>query len=572
LGQRFYFNLKTVFCILFLLLTSFSFSQKKWTVQIVQSTEKTKILHFNDSSKILSYLQGIQYDLIKNSWALAQYDSLVWNSQKDTLKAFLYKGEKFHSIQIDIAEEDKPMIRRIPKLSEHLLAKIPFNSVDIIEMYESVIDYLENNGYPFAKVRLQHLMLNSEQATAKLIIERGILINWKEIFVKGDKKISPNFIKSYLGIKEDKAYSEKLFRDISKKLGQLNYLSLEQKPQIIFSPEGADLYLYLKNVKVSSADGILGIQPNDKGKIIFTGDINLKLSNVLKHGEFFSLNWKSLRPKTQQIEASLNAPFLFKSNFGVEGSFHLYKRDSSFLEIKAMGGIRYYLGGANYLRGFYQFESSNILSGAANSTGFSTGQTVKTSYYGLGIVRNYVNYVPNPTSGLQLDIEASVGLRKAYPLDSAEQKRTVKSTSSKIRSTINYYIPIGRRHTIKLSNTTSAFYADTVYSNEVLRFGGLKAQRGFNEESLYATFFTTFSLEYRFLLDKNSNIFAFYDQSWYENNSGKYYKDAPFGFGLGVSFGTKVGIFSLSYALGKQFSNPLSFKDGKIHFGYIAYF
>jgi hypothetical protein len=44
------------------------------------------------------------------------------------------------------------------------------------------------------------------------------------------------------------------------------------------------------------------------------------------------------------------------------------------------------------------------------------------------------------------------------------------------------------------------------------------------------------------------------------------------GFGAGLTFETKAGIFGLSYAVGKQNSNPLDFRSSKIHFGYVNIF
>ena len=44
-----------------------------------------------------------------------------------------------------------------------------------------------------------------------------------------------------------------------------------------------------------------------------------------------------------------------------------------------------------------------------------------------------------------------------------------------------------------------------IFENELYRFGGLSAQRGFNEDELFATTRNTTVLEYRFLLDKNLN-------------------------------------------------------------------
>jgi hemolysin activation/secretion protein len=134
------------------------------------------------------------------------------------------------------------------------------------------------------------------------------------------------------------------------------------------------------------------------------------------------------------------------------------------------------------------------------------------------------------------------------------------------------YIPIYNRNILKLSNKSDFYYAPEVFQNELFRFGGLQTLRGFNEEEIFASSKSVFSIEYRFLLDKNSNVFAFYDQGIYENNSLTYRKDKPFGFGAGLSFGTNLGIFSISLAIGKQLENPILLRNSKVHFGYIAYF
>ena len=56
-----------------------------------------------------------------------------------------------------------------------------------------------------------------------------------------------------------------------------------------------------------------------------------------------------------------------------------------------------------------------------------------------------------------------------------------------------------------------------------------------------------------------------------ENING-FVADRPFGFGSGMSFETKAGIFSITYALGKQFDNPIKFSSAKIHFGFVNFF
>jgi len=48
--------------------------------------------------------------------------------------------------------------------------------------------------------------------------------------------------------------------------------------------------------------------------------------------------------------------------------------------------------------------------------------------------------------------------------------------------------------------------------------------------------------------------------------------DRPYSFGVGTSFQTNAGIFSLTYAVGSQQGNRLDLRSAKIHFGFINYF
>ena len=48
--------------------------------------------------------------------------------------------------------------------------------------------------------------------------------------------------------------------------------------------------------------------------------------------------------------------------------------------------------------------------------------------------------------------------------------------------------------------------------------------------------------------------------------------DTPLGFGAGTTFETKAGLFSLTYALGRQFGEPVQLRGGKIHFGFTSLF
>ena len=105
------------------------------------------------------------------------------------------------------------------------------------------------------------------------------------------------------------------------------------------------------------------------------------------------------------------------------------------------------------------------------------------------------------------------------------------------------------------------------------RFGGLKTLRGFDEASLLASTYGIGKIEYRFILETNSYLLLFFNQAWFENKGRETpVSDTPYGFGAGITFDTKLGIFSFTYALGSQQDSPIEFRAAKIHFGLVNYF
>lgn len=119
----------------------------------------------------------------------------------------------------------------------------------------------------------------------------------------------------------------------------------------------------------------------------------------------------------------------------------------------------------------------------------------------------------------------------------------------------------------------ASFYNENVFTNELYRIGGIQTIRGFDEESIFVSSYAVASLEYRYLLEQNSNIYVFGDYGWLEKNVGENYLfDQPYSFGAGISFETSPGIFSLSYALGSQMGAPVYLRAAKIHFGFTSFF
>lgn len=106
-----------------------------------------------------------------------------------------------------------------------------------------------------------------------------------------------------------------------------------------------------------------------------------------------------------------------------------------------------------------------------------------------------------------------------------------------------------------------------------MRIGGSRLLRGFDEQSIYASAYNMATLEYRMMIMRNSYFFLFMDAAYVHRKfNNTVFQDFPFGFGAGITFGTKIGIFGLTYALGQQKYKSIDFRKTKIHFGYVVTF
>lgn len=564
MNRYFYF----VVCF-FIFVAKSSFGQQTANLKIVELrsvTKKDKISFFS-STELTTALNDIRAVAYKKGYIGFSVDSII---TLDSTKTDVYGsvGPRFKTIQLYFSDSSVLALRRIGINAKRSRNSEIGTTPEAVGTYlNSIITTYENQGYPFAKLKFDSLFVQDNELSAVLNVESGPLVRWKGVEIVSVKSnFSERFISAYFHIQKGALFNQEELDMFPSRIKQLTYLKETKPHELLFTNEGAVLYLYLESKPVSSFSGTVGLQ-QDPVKLTtqFTGDVRLKLLNTLKRGELFELNWRSIQAGSPQLKIALNFPFLFNTPFGIDGGFYLFKRDSTFLELKSSLGVNYFLSQGNQLKAFYQRYSSNLLS--TSSANLSNYGSSVSNQYGLSLQHTQVDYLPNPRKGVLWSTTASVGNRTLIR-DTVSTEHLIYNFGAKGE----VYVPLGKRFVFKTSGNAETFYTTSIQQNELLRFGGNLLQRGFLEEELLATTRITATAEFRMLLDQNSNIFVFFDQSWYERNTSTYVNDSPFGFGTGISFGTNLGIFSISVALGKQFDNPVLLKDSKVHVGYIAYF
>lgn len=460
---------------------------------------------------------------------------------------------------------------------EKMLREKPFQTKQIQKLFEDIVSYYENNGYPFASVYLDSVIFKNHTIAGRINVSKGNLYFVDSLTVKGNAKINKRYLENYLGIKEGSLYNESQIKRMSNRLKELPFLTEKQPYVIEFSEKFSSIYLYIDKKKASRFNGVLGVQPDANGKISLSGDTRLQLFNSFGRGELIDLNWRRIYAGTQDLKTKVNYPFLFNTPFGTELDFRLYKRDTSFLEVISSLALKYLMSGNNFIKVFVSNKSSSVLSNTFISTEIPGLGDVKLLSYGLGINIEKLDYRYNPTKGYRFSGNASVGNKKMIKTSAASetayQTMVLKSILYQIDFNGELFVPLSKRNVIKIGNQSARIFNNTLYDNELFRIGGLLTLRGFDEESIFASYYTVSTIEYRFILEQNSYFHLFSDLAYYEKDTYlSFDNDIPYSIGTGISFETKAGIFSLSYALGSEKGNPFLLRSAKVHFGFVNYF
>ena len=539
-------------------------AQVKYELKFSNTTLKKKFSKFISIDTSITLSENKSIRSLGNSLIAKGYFLYALRQDTTLKQVSVDLGDRFSEIEIrNLQDTELNIFKRKNKSATFSPDELSAFLVDKLSVFS-------NQGFPFVNVSLDSIEIENLKIRAVIKLNKGRYFTLRKIHIRGDSSISNSTIHGIIDYSIDEVYSEEKIGAIDQKIKQTSFISTIKPSEIMYTNDGFELFLYLKSTKVSYLRGALGLQPNPiSQRMALTGELNLKLENALKKGELFKFNWRSIKPQTQRMKLNLNYPYLFQSPFGIESNLLLYKRDSTFLDLNTELNVSYSLKNGFRIRAHYRFMSSSILSGGSSSLEFSNLNSYRTNAYGLSIERQALDNIVNPSKGRILNAKLYVGQRilSGDSTDAAE-----KNTTYLGNILYREYVSIFPRHVLLFGLLFDFYTSPTIFENELFRFGGLNTLRGFNEEQLFASTKGQLTFEYRFLLDENSNVFLFYDQCFYENTSVSYKNDHPLGFGGGISFGSKIGIFSITYALGREQANPIDFRSSKIHFGYTAYF
>ncbi len=537
-----------------------------------------EILKAGDSMQVYLVLKDLIVDERGEGFLAASLDSLRFDSLR--VDAWIFKGPRFRWGSLGMDSIDRKILRKA-RIRTRTFSGKPVRVGKLASAEEKLLGWYEENGYPFAAIHLRDVRVEGQRISGNLWVESNGLFRIDTLHIKGGAEIEPIYLEKLCGIVSGDLYRESRISAIGDRIREIPFLEEIRPAEMEFFRGKVDVYTYLQKARANQFNGLVGVFPNyeQTGKLFVTGDLYLYLANSFGHGESFRFAWKALQPRSQELDLKVDWPYLFSSGVGTGVEFSLMKQDTSWITLNPVVDFRFFLGGANYFHVFYEYFNSSLIrtGGLDKISTLPPWADVSSSLYGVGIRYRNLDYLFNPRSGWELQARLGIGSRKVRinPALPGSVYESIALSTTKVRglAELGYYLGIGSGFCIHLESRWGYLNSGDLFENELFRLGGLHTLRGTDENSIFASFYGLGTAEVRFLFERNSNFFVFFDGGYYEKDAGgEFTNDLPYGFGGGLNLSTRAGVFSLVYALGRQFNNPVNISHAKIHVGYLNRF
>ena len=496
------------------------------------------------------------------AYRLGYIESTVQSVTKNTSEtvAQLMLGPKYESVQI---YGDKVLFELLDLKPIETTGSLSYHQTKVSELevlMNQLTDALASKSFPFASVTLKNIIpIDKTTLKADLVVVTKQARQLNTVEIKGYDKFPRSFIKHYLGIKTNIPFDLKAIQTKTETLDQLSFTNQLRPAEVLFTQDTTSVYLYLEKNKSNRFDGFLGFGSEETtGNLELNGYLYLNLVNNLNYGESFVLNYRSDENDLKTFESKLTLPYLFKSPIGSELKLNIFKKDSTFTTAEQSVNLFYQLNPKQRLFVGIKTAQSNALEPIESSTIID----YKTNAYELRYT--YQNRTPKdllfPVKS-QMEVRLSRANRKTSALKTNQNIYLIKAA---------HLFNLNKSNSLYINLNAQGIDSKNYVSNELLRFGGIRTIRGFEENSINASSFGVLASEYRLRLSPSLYVHSIIDAAYFNTPIKSDQKLVGIGFGFGLL--TEAGLLKFNLANGQLENQNFRFSDSKVHLSLTATF
>jgi len=518
-----------------------------------------KNLHSNEKS-VLNEIDSILIRLEYKGFLNATVDTIFYSDS--IYKARYNLGNQTKSLKVYYQNLPKTIIsknklQQISTIITDQYFEIPFS--EIPNTLQFMVDNFEKYGNTFVQVSLQNIHLKNNLVIAEIKIIDSKPRTIDKVIIKGYENFPKNFIPHELNLKIGSTFNKEKLINASIAINNISFVEEQKPPEVLFTNDSTYIYLYLKKRLANKFDGFIGFSSEeDKNGLQFNGYLDLSVINIFNSGETIALFWKNNGNDSQRFFINTVIPYVFNIPLIPDATFELYRQDSTFSNVVSDINLTYSFNTKGKISaGLNTENSNNLLKNPMDDI-----QSFKNIFYGVSYNFEKLIYDNLFPVKFSFDFSSFFGSRKI---------ENTKSIQSKFLLSSNYIWAFNNKNYIFLQNHSAILNSDDYVNNELFRVGGIYNLRGVNEESIFASTYSIFNLEYRYRPTNSSYFYSITDFAFIENKILEE-NSQILSLGFGYAFFTKVGLLNISYAIAKFDDNPLNFNNSKLHVKIISFF
>lgn len=528
-------------------------------------------------------LSRISTGLISNGYFNFSFDGskseYSQDSQKVSLIINVIEGQPTLIKEIILSSNDSINIDEFKSSLGYLRGEI-FNRFEIETSINSLLTDFENRGFPFAAVKIQSVYFYDDSVSSEhyaelyITLEEGRQSNIDKIEVTGNTSTKDYVIIRELRINTGEEYSQQKIENLPKRLNKLRYFDPVPTPQFyIDSQNNGVLQINVKERNTNNFDGIIGYVPPAKSDETgyVTGLVNVTLRNIFGTGRAAAIRWQKPTRSNQELELKYLEPWLFSFPFNLNAELFQRIQDSTYVQ-RRLGGALEFLATEDISAS--AFISTEEVIPTERQVPVFTVYNSSSLTTGLGLRIDFRNDPIATTSGFLFETSYAFSNKDINgPTEYITPKTETNINLQRITIGFGAFYEIFSRNVLAFSVSGKELNGPFFEQSDLWKFGGTRTVRGYREEQFLASRIAWSNLEYRLMLTPRSYTFLFLDAGYYFLDADaergiSLQEDYIFGYGLGITIETAIGLLGVSFALAED----ETFSEGKIHFGIINEF
>jgi len=501
------------------------------------------------------------------------------DSQQVNLILIVDEGQPTIIKNLFFSSSDSLNIENYISSFDYLKGEI-FNRYEVESIIGELLKNLENRGFPFAKITIGSVYLYNDStsedhfADLYLKLEEGRKSRIDKIEVVGNNSTKDYVIIRELRIDPGEEYSEQKIENLPRRLNKLRFFDPVPVPQFyIDSKNNGVLQINVKEKNTNNFDGIIGYVPpakdNESGYV--TGLVNVTLRNIFGTGRAAAVKWQKLTRVSQELDLKYLEPWLFGYPFNINAELFQRIQDTTYVQRRISGSLEFL---ATEDISASAFVSTEDVIPTERQVLVFTVYNSSTLTTGLSLKIDLRNDPLAPTGGFLFETGYSLSNKKINgPAEYITPGLETNLNLQRITAGFSAFYELFLRNVVAISVNGRELRGPYFEQSDLWQFGGTNTVRGYREEQFLASRIAWSNLEYRLMLTQRSYAFLFFDAGYYLREADieraiPKNEDLIFGYGLGITVETAIGLLGVSFAL----AQGDSFSEGKIHFGIINEF